>query len=307
MRKIILIFSVLSTLAASAQQQTTFTQYYSNDLLINPAISGSKNYNPLTFQTRQQWLGFKNAPLASNISYQTAINNRSAMGGYLAFEKSSPSFHADLNLNYAYHVPLNYDRVNISFGIGGKLMYYNLDFDLEDLPPGYDPAYTASSFESVSYDASSGAYLYGRNFYFGFSAANILQSSFNTPISGSLTPNAVSRNFYGLGGYRFYMMNNDWQFEPSFLVRKQEYQDMLLSLNARIFYMEDTWAGLTYKTDGNLGFAFGFASNDTHFSYSYDHTLRGDMQQYNFGTHEIGISFRIHAFVTQRHIGFWEY
>jgi hypothetical protein len=29
--------------------------------------------------------------------------------------------------------------------------------------------------------------------------------------------------------------------------------------------------------------------------------------QYNYGTHEIGLSFRIETLASQRHIGFWDY
>ena len=68
MKKIFFIIGALFVVNASAQQEPLFTQYYVNDMAINPAISGSKSYNPLTIQTRQQWLGFEGAPLSTNIS-----------------------------------------------------------------------------------------------------------------------------------------------------------------------------------------------------------------------------------------------
>ena len=291
MREIIL--SMLLSFTLFAQQQPTFTQYYVSDMAINPAISGSKAYNPLTIQTRQQWLGFEGAPLSTNISYHGALNNRSAMGGYLMFDKATPALQANLHLNYAYHVPLNYDKVNLSFGLGAKLMYYNLDFKPEDLPPGADPAFSASSYDKILGDASSGTYLYGRNFYLGFSVINLFQSTFNTPINGSPTSNKIFKNYHGMGAYRFYIINKDWQLEPSFLLRKMVLHKNVTDITTRIIYIENTWSGLTYRTDGTLAFGFGFAKNNMHFSYSYDHTFAGDIMQYNYGTHEIGITFRI--------------
>ena len=62
---------------------------------------------------------------------------------------------------------------------------------------------------------------------------------------------------------------------------------------ASIFYFENTWGGFTYRNNGTLVFCFGSGSGSTHFSYSYDHTFTGDIEQYTLGTHEIGISFRI--------------
>ena len=307
MREIILILSLLLSVSVFAQQEPLFTQYYNNDMAINPAVSGSKNYNPLSIQTRQQWLGFEGAPLSTNISYHGALNNRSAMGGYLMFDKANPSLQANLQLNYAYHIPLNYNKVNLSFGVGAKLMYYNLDFKNEDLPPGIDPAYSASSYDNTIGDASAGTYLYGRNFYLGFSASNLYQSTFNTPIRLSPVSNKLFRNYYTMGAYRFNIMNRDWQLEPSFLLRKMELHNNVTDITTRIIYLEDTWAGLTYRTNRTLVFGFGFATNKLHISYTYDHTFAGEIMQYTYGTHEIGISFKIQTLASQRHIGFWDY
>ena len=307
MKKIFLILNMLLSVSVFAQQELLFTQYYNNDMAINPAVSGSKTYNSLSMQTRQQWLGFEGAPLSTNINYHGALNNRSAMGGYLMFDKASPVLQANLHLNYAYHIPLNYDKVNLSFGVGAKLMYYNLDFDNEDLPPGIDPAYSASAYDNTLGDASAGTYLYGKNFYLGFSVSNLLQSTFNTPIGLSPVSNQLIRNYYTMGAYRFNIMNNDWQLEPSFLLRKMEFHKNVTDLTTRIIYLEDTWAGLTYRTDGTLVFGFGFAANKLHITYTYDHTFAGEIMQYNYGTHEIGLSFRIETLASQRHIGFWDY
>ncbi|MDA9808452.1 PorP/SprF family type IX secretion system membrane protein, partial [Flavobacteriales bacterium] len=186
MKKILIIISILYSAIAFGQQKPLFTQYYVNDMVINPAISGSKTYNPLTIQTKQQWLGFEGAPLTTSISYHGALNDRSAMGGYLMFDKAYPELQANLHLNYAYHIPLNYDNVNLSFGLGAKIKYYNLDFNKGDLPPGPDPAFSTSSYDKTTGDASSGTYLYGRDFYFGFAILNLFESSFNTPIEGSV-------------------------------------------------------------------------------------------------------------------------
>ena len=293
MKQLFFIISMVLAISTFAQQEPLFTQYYVNDMVINPAVSGSKTYNPLTIQTRQQWLGFEGAPLTSNISYHGALNDRSAMGGYLMFDKAYPTTQANLHLNYAYHIPLDYDKVNLSFGLGAKVMYHNLDFNEEDLPPGYDPAFSTSSYEKFLGDASSGVYLYGSNFYTGFSVSNMLESSFNTTVSGSPYPNSELRIYYGMGAYRFNIINNDWQLEPSFLIRKMHFQSSMTDLTTRVLYLENTWAGLTYRTNGTAILSMGFGTENMNISYSYDHTFAGEIMPYTYGTHELGISFRI--------------
>ena len=72
-----------------------------------------------------------------------------------------------------------------------------------------------------------------------------------------------------------------------------QYQTSITDLTARILYLEDTWAGLTYRTNGTAIFSFGLGANNMHISYSYDHTFTGKIMQYTNGTHELGITFRI--------------
>ena len=307
MKKIFFIIGTLFVVNAFAQQEPLFTQYYVNDMSINPAISGSKSYSALAIQTRQQWLGFEGAPLSTNISYHGSLNNRSAMGGYLMFDKATPSLQANLHLNYAYHVPLIYNDVKLSFGLGAKLMYHNIDFNKEDLPSGIDPAFSTQSYDKTLADASSGVYLYGKEFYVGFSVSNMFQSSFNTEVQGSPYPNSEYRNYYGMGAYKFQIINNDWQLEPSLLIRKMQYQKGLTDITTRILYLENTWAGLTYRNNGTAIFSFGFGAKNMHISYSYDHSFSDKITQYSYGTHELGISFRIGTLASKRHTGFWGY
>tara|TARA_B100000287_G_C20620408_1_gene775742 strand:- start:55 stop:981 length:927 start_codon:yes stop_codon:yes gene_type:complete len=306
-KRVILIFTIFFTISVYAQQEPLFTQYYVNDMALNPAIAGSKVYNPLTIQNRQQWLGFEGAPFTSNISYHGTLDGRSALGGYLMFDQTYPAIQAHLQLNYAYHVPLDYKNVNISFGLGAKIKYYNLDFKQEDLPPGQDNAFDDKSFDKTLTDASSGVYFYGKNFYSGFSVSNMFQASFNPHIQNSPYFNSEYRKYYGIGAYRLGIINNDWHIEPSFLIRKMQYQPSIVDFSTRIFYLDDTWTGLTYRNNGTVILGLGFAANNLHVSYSYDHNFQGDMMQYSYGTHEIGITIRFKTLASQRHIGFWPY
>ena len=307
MKKIFFILVTIFAVNAFAQQEPLFTQYHVNDMFVNPAISGSKSYNPLIIQTRQQWLGFEGAPLSMNISYHGALNNRSAMGGYFMFDKATPAVQANLHLNYAYHVPLNYNDVKLSFGLGAKLMYHNIDFNKEDIPLGIDPAFSAQSYDKTLADASSGVYFYSNEFYVGFSVSNMFQSTFNTEAQGSPYPNSEYRNYYGMGAYKFQVINYDWQFEPSILIRKMQYQKGLTDITTRIIYLENNWAGLAYRNNGTAIFSFGFGAKNMHVSYSYDHSFSGKIMKYSYGTHEIGLSFRIPTKSSLRHTGSWGY
>ena len=75
MRKVItIVFFLFSVMIVKSQQAVMFSQYYTNNVIYNPAISGSLDYSAFTFQSRQQWLGFEGAPLTANVSYHGALN-----------------------------------------------------------------------------------------------------------------------------------------------------------------------------------------------------------------------------------------
>ena len=304
-RILILIIIIISTSTIKSQQTVMFAQYYNNTMVYNPAISGSKSFNSLTFQTRQQWLGFEGAPLSANISYHGALNNRSGMGGYFEHDRTKPSNQTNLQLNYAYHVPLNADNVNLSFGVGAKLMYYYMDFAPDDLPPGFDPAYSAKSFEKTLGDASSGIYLYGNNFHIGYSVINMLESSFNTPVGDGFSNNNEERVYYGMAAYMF-RIDRDWHVEPSVLIRNFENANTEYNFSTRVFYMDQVWSGISVRSNSSLSFAVGTKADNVILSYSFDHYF-GEISHYQNGTHELTISFQIPTLTNSSHTQFWGY
>jgi type IX secretion system PorP/SprF family membrane protein len=148
--------------------------------------------------------------------------------------------------------------------------------------------------------------LYAHNFYFGFSVSNLFQSSFNTPISNSSFPNTEIRNYYTIGAYKFNIINNDWQLETSFLVRKTKNQSNMTDISVRVLYLTDSWASLGYRTNGSAVLAFGFRANNIFLSYSYDHMFLSEITPNTYGTHELAITFRLKTLSSMRHISFWE-
>jgi len=306
MKKLFIIAFLLGCASFLFAQQThVFSQYFNNEIAYNPAVVGSKSYNPFVLITRQQWLGFEGSPLTANISYHGALNNRSGIGGSVCHDRTGPATNSTLEFDYAYHIPLNKEKVNLSFGMGAKAIYYTLNLDEETLPPGEDPAFSASAFSQFLADASSGLYLYGRNFYLGYSVTNMIQSKFNKEEGPGFSTNHLQRNYFGTLGYR-YEFNRDIHIEPSILLRKAENTNSEYDFTARIFFQDFFWFGTTARTNGSASALIGFKAGKMYIDYTYDHYFR-EITSYQFGTHEISISFKVPSILSQRHISFWGY
>ncbi|MBE50398.1 MAG: hypothetical protein CMP51_01765 [Flavobacteriales bacterium] len=294
MKKTLLIFFIFTTSIICSQQAIMFSQYYINDYIYNPAITGSKNFNPWTLQTRQQWLGFEGAPLTANLSYHGLLNNRSAMGGYLEHDRTSPSHHSSFQLSYAYHVPLDGKNTFLSLGVGAKIMYYYLDFLPEDIQAEYDPAYNSKAYESFLGDANSGVYLYSDNFFIGYSVINLLQSSFNEEAGYGFSKNFEERIYYGIIGYQFHI-DRDWIIEPSSLIRNLDNSYREYNFTTRVIYSDQMWAAASIRSNSSFSFAIGTNSDKVRFGYSFDYYY-GEIRNYQNGTHEITISHLIPSY-----------
>jgi len=314
MKYLIFIIIIFFGMVASAQQQIKFEQFFINDVIYNPAISGSKSFNPLVIQSRQQWIGFDDAPFSTSISYHQSIYNNTALGINMNIEKSYPSSQANLNLNYAYHIPLNSNNTFISFGIGPKVMFYSLNFSNEDLPSLNDPAFNENTYSKFLVDISTGVYLYSERFSLGFSSLNILQSSFNGEIftnslnegvSTSFGDNKEVRHYYINGSYKFNIINNDWEFEPSILISKAEAQITTFRIAPRIIFLKDHWAFLSICNNGSAACGFGFKANNLYFGYSYGQQFNGEITNYNFGSHELTLTFKLFSYNQNQKNSFW--
>jgi len=75
----------------NAQQIALNTQYMFNDFIINPAVAGTKNYAPLSFSFRRQWMGMDDAPVTQNLSLHSYIGKNTGAGAYFYNDVAGPT------------------------------------------------------------------------------------------------------------------------------------------------------------------------------------------------------------------------
>ncbi|MEE2954095.1 MAG: PorP/SprF family type IX secretion system membrane protein [Bacteroidota bacterium] len=311
-KRFIIFFLFLS--GFSCAENPMFSQYYLDHMIYNPAFSGSKGYNYFSLQSRAQWLKFhERSPHTSQINYHGRFDNQSGFGLSFIFDKKSPEEETGLQVNYAYHIPLNDDRINLSFGIGATFIHHKIDFDIEDFPPDWqlDPTLRSIGLgENTSnlWDASSGIFLYADKFYLGYAINNLLESSFLDESGDKLYGNNKYKHYYLMGAYKFQIIDKDWHIEPSLLVRKLESHKEQYHITTRVIYLRDYWSAITIRTNKTLAFGIGLRlSGNLHFGYSYDHNFQSEITPLTYGTHELSISLHLQSILSQRHTSFWSY
>ena len=138
---ITVIFILLLIESANAQQRPHFTQYISNELIINPAFAGAEEALSITLVHRSQWSDLEGAPSTQTLTAHSLFKSKK-IGIGLAVINDEIGIHSSLNAaaSYAYHIELDqetYLSLGLQFGFNQKRSDYNSL--INQIPVSNDP------------------------------------------------------------------------------------------------------------------------------------------------------------------------
>lgn len=279
---LILVLTLLGN-CLLAQQLPQYSQYSINDYAINPAIAGSRSKIEAKSSHRYQWVGVTDAPRTFVLSINGPLKNKNVgFGSYLFTDIVGPTRRSGLYLSYAYHLTLGAAR--LSFGLSGGLLQYTVDESQIQLE-SYDPIYKGTVQSKLLPDAGFGTYLYGKNYYFGFSAPQILRNGLDFG-KDTLEIGRLVNHFFLTGGYQ-YKINDDITLEPSFLVKYLSPVPLQYDLTLRAIYQNKYWAGASYRSGDAISVLAGYEfNNGMALAYSFDLPI-SPIKQVTNASHEI--------------------
>ncbi len=293
MKKIVLFSIILCAISIQihSQQLPLYSQYMFNNFLLNPGITGSVDYFPIRITARQQWAGIKGAPSTQAISAHYLLNNQKfGVGGYIFNDKFGPLSQTGLQASFAYHVPLTGINSKLGLGLAFKAFQFKFDeTDLVTIEPN-DVAVTHGKIAKFVPDADFGAYLYNEKYYIGLSATQLIQFKIDLGDS-NLDKNQIIRHYYLNGGYRI-AVNEEFEIEPSVLIKGTMRTPWQIDLNAKAIYKSMYWGGLSYRTSKDLVFMVGLKYKKFYFGYAFDYTF-SSIKNYSNGSHEILIGYNV--------------
>ena len=306
--KIITVIGLLAMMPVlSGQQFPMYSQYVMNGFLLNPSYTGSDYYTTFGLTVREQWLSFPEAPSTYAASFQTRILNdsyitkstavrkkinrptrggRVGLGGYLFSDHNGIMHRTGLQMAYAYHLPLANEQ-QLSFGLSLSAYQYFVDIGGAVMPPGVNDE-LLNNYDQVVYipDANFGVSYMTRRYYAGFSMTNLFRGALMIG-NGSENGRSQLGHYFLTGGMRFYA-GSDWIIEPSAMLKSS---DMVLKsaqvdITARVYYREDYWLGLSYRTEDAVVLMAGLKVDRFYLGYAFDFTF-SEIRSYTYGTHEL--------------------
>lgn len=318
---VIILFFLMSS-SVWAQYIPNNAQAFQFMPIFNPAFAGIENFNDLKFSYRYQWSGFGSySPKFINLGYHSRLIEPLDLA-YNSLRLSDPSatnpenlprakrmihglggniFHSEVgvlksvggNLNYAIHYPVS---EKARFAMGLSLVIENRKLDVSEVtvrdPDEFYNHLLGSSTSQTDLNMRAGILLYSEKFYFGLTYLPLFYKVLEA------SELAMNQPFYrgSIQAGVSLPLDADVTLKPSIMALVQMNDKVIIDYNAKAFFKENIWLGVTYR-DIKSGVALiGWNFDEkVSASYSYEMSL-GEFKQFNDGSHELVLSLRLNNF-----------
>lgn len=293
---LVLFGSLVGSRKLHAQQYPVFSQYYFNELVINPAYAGSHVQLSLTSTYRNQWVNFPGAPRTFSSSAHTSLY-KGKVGVGLLINHDEIGSYSNNNVYAYYSYKVRFRNGTLSFGLQAGFNYLGVDFSKLDLKNPDDASFAPLNVFKPNF--GSGIYYNRKNFFVGFSVPFLLN---NTVSNGPDRSNSISEaRYYFLRSGMIIPINamQNVKLNPSILLRTQEGQPVSMDLNMGVILYDVLNPGISWRSgDSFITFIDIKLSEKFHFAYSYDWTT-SNLNRFSNGSHEFTLNYR--AKITQAH------
>src|SRR5664279_5028396 len=301
--------------AALAQTEPTYSQYIMNGFLINPSFAGRDGYTTVNLTVREQWVGLSGAPSTYAASFQTRILKNSfiskstavrkkiikptkggkvGLGGYIFNDNNGIMKRTGILFAYSYHIPMGRTGGipnDLSFGLAMTAYQFAVNTTGAILNSQDDPLLNSYDRSVFIPDFNFGASFTTSKYYVGFAMTNLLRGSL-VFADTSRTKGSELGGYYLTGGYKI-PLTPDWTFEPSAFIKASDmfFKSVQMDLTARMYYRDDYWAGISYRTNDALIAMLGLKYDRFYFAYAFDFTLT-DIRKQSYGSHELSLAVK---------------
>jgi type IX secretion system PorP/SprF family membrane protein len=289
-RALSVVLLALLTTPLLAQQESMYTQYMFNKLLINPGYAGSRAVTSVTMLYRDQWTGFNGAPRTGTFSVHGHLRNpKVALGLTVLNDRIGLQNQTGVYANYAYRLPLGEGR--LSFGVQGGFDHYQIALSSAVHIDAGDPTLGAD-LNLYTPNIGAGVYYQSEVFYAGVSALRLVENDLSgrTIVSESDAYARQARHLNAMMG-GVVDLTESVKFRPAVLVKYAPNAPVQADFNASFLFLERLWAGMSYRTNASLDFMVEFQiSRQLRVGYAYDHQINA-IGPYTTGSHEVLVGF----------------
>lgn len=273
-----------------AQQEAQFTQYLDNMIYYNPAYAGSNDMLSISALHRQQWAGFKGAPMSTTLGINTPLRyDNIGIGMSLLNDKVGPTNNTWINADVSYSLKFKRHKGRLSFGLKGGVNLLNGDINQLYKQDDSDEILDVRYQNEAKFNIGAGVYYHSEQFFVGVAVPRIIDNV--KEANELINPKYISQRHYYLtiGGY--INANRMLKIRPSAMLKVTENSPMAIDANLAFIFYNQFWVGANYRVLESAGIYVQYQiSNQFKVGYAFEFSTT-QLRAHNAGTHELMISY----------------
>ena len=295
------ILAAIATIAAKAQTDAQFTQYWAVQNYYNPAVIGTTDNISIKAGSRVQWLGIDNAPMSFNALGDMPfkfLDKRWAVGANLSHQ----SMGLYRSINAAAQLAFRKRMLKGELSIGVQVGIINETFKGTEVFIPSDDEYHETADDAIpqqdiagtGFDASAGVHFTHKYFWVGISATHVNQPSISLRTENSeddLYEFKAGRTYYFMMGGNIPIKNTLFELQPSVFF-KTDAQYWTAEATARLRYKKFLSAGVSYRCKDAVAFIIGAELKGVTLGYSYDFPVSNIIKGTS-GSHELWLGYNL--------------
>jgi type IX secretion system PorP/SprF family membrane protein len=299
-----IVLLILFATILQAQQVYHYSLFSDNSFMINPALTGIKNYSEVNASFRKQWHKVDKSPTTSLLSFNSGIPNKHiGFGAFIYDDQTGPNALTGAGFSFAYRILDNekYYKFkrrrmgtrSFSFGLNASLVYYRLNTRSIKLDNPEDPTINAGANRYKIFPDMSFGFMYNApKFYLGFSIPQLLNLNIRYNADAQLTDIKKMQHYYIQTGGRIYFGDDKYSLEPSIWLKYVIGGFPQGVANLRFNIIDKGYVGASYRSINGLTLEGGvIIKKKFKIGYAYDIEMSRHIKDLGM-THEIYLSYR---------------
>ncbi len=269
---IIKFLLLLSAGPAIAQQVPLSSQYYNNQFITNPALTGTKQDVNAFLTHRSQWTGVSGAPQTSYLTVDGPIQAKNiGLGLNLNADNTDIISRMSAFVNYSYKVKIAEDN-NLFFGVALGIINTKIDFSKAVVRDKNDPVLNWGNQSKAVFSADFGLAYQVKKFEIGVAVPQVFGNSIKyTNGDGKNTYYNLERSYQASLKYIFDVVKEkEITIYPLLMGRYFESSIFQYDANLVLDWKKVGWVAATYHSNNALAVSAGIRFKGLSVGYAYD-------------------------------------
>jgi type IX secretion system PorP/SprF family membrane protein len=285
---------LLSAGPAIAQQLPLSSQYYTNQFVTNPALTGTKDNVNAFLTHRSQWSGIAGAPQTSYLTVDGPIQAKNiGLGLNLYSDVTDITSRIGAFANYSYKLKLSDEDNNLYFGIALGVINNKIDFSRAIVRDKDDPNIPQSGSQNQSiFSSDFGLAWRWKKLEIGAAVPQLLGSKikYNT-VDGKNTTFNLERSYQGSLKYVIDIVKEkEITIYPLLMARYYENSTLQYDANLVLDWKKIGWIGATYHSTNAVAVSAGLRYKNLSIGYAYDFGI-SSLKSYYGNSSELLLGF----------------